>query len=230
MLRPYFLFPGMSDYPVIFQIQDQLCVVVGAGPVGLRKVRGLLAAGARVRLITSALPARDLQEVQLVLRPYRRGDLAGARLVFAATDDPVLNAAIAADAHAAGIPVNCADDPEHGDFTLPAVLRRGELTVAVSTGGGSPALAATLRDRLEDLLGPEWALVVELAAGLRRLWLTLPTDSEYNRQVLRRLIDRGLPQRMAAGDTAGADRLLAEVVGTGISLKTLGIRLPKGEP
>jgi len=220
----------MSDYPVNFQIQDQLCVVVGAGPVGLRKVRGLLATGARIRLITSASPGRDLQDVQLIQRPYRRGDLVGARLVFVATDDPVLNAAVAADARAAGIPVNRADDPEHGDFTLPAVLRRGELTVAVATGGGSPALAAAVRDHLEDFLGPEWALVAELATGLRRLWLTLPTDSEYNRQVLRRLIDRGLPQRLAAGDAAGADRLLAEVVGSGVSLETLGIRLPKGEP
>jgi len=216
----------MPDYPLQLNLQQRLCVVVGAGSVGLRKVEGLLAAGARVRLVSAALPEILPPALELVARPYRQGDLAGALLAFAATDDPQVNAAVAAEARAAGILVNRADDPAAGDFALPAVLRRGELTLTVATGGGSPALAALLREELAHQFGDEWAEVVELLAALRRKRLTVPPKGEYNREILRRLLRGGLPGLLAARDAAGADRLLGEIVGE--SLETLGIRLSKG--
>lgn len=219
----------MPDYPIQLQLKGRLCVVVGGGTVGLRKINGLLAAGARVRLITAEMPPALPADVELVLRPYRRGDLAGALLAFAATDDPQVNAIIADEARAAGILVNVAAASQQGDFALPAALRRGALTLTVATGGTSPALAALLRDRLAGQYGWEWASVLEVFAALRRKWLTLPPNGEYNAKILHRLLER-LPGLLAAGDTAAADGLLSEVAGAGMSLEALGIRLPKGKP
>ncbi|AMV73789.1 bifunctional precorrin-2 dehydrogenase/sirohydrochlorin ferrochelatase [Desulfuromonas carbonis] len=218
----------MPDYPLQLNLQQRLCVVIGAGRVGLRKVEGLLAAGARVRLVATVLPELLSPALELVARPYRNGDLAGALLAFAATDDPQVNAAVVAEARAARILVNRADDPAEGDFALPAVLRRGALTLTVATGGGSPALAALLREELAGQFGEEWAEVLELLGALRRKRLTVPPKGEYNREILRRLLRGGLPGLLAANDAAGADRLLGEIVGE--SLETLGIRLPKGKP
>lgn len=220
----------MPDYPVQLQLKDRLCVVVGGGSVGLRKIKGLLAAGARVRLIAQEPPAPPPDGVEVLVRPYRRGDLAGALLAFAATDDPQVNAAVAEEARAAGILVNVADDPQRGDFILPAVLRRGPLTLTAATAGASPALAALLRDRLAGQYGGEWEAVVAVIAALRRKWLTVSPNGEYNAEILHRLLEGGLPELLAAGDSAGVDGLLAEVAGAGISLEGLGIRLSKGKP
>ena len=201
----------MTDYPIQLQLSGRLCVVVGGGRVGQRKIAGLLAAGARVRLVTREAPEGLPAAVELVPRPFRPDDLDGALLAFAATDDPQVNAAVVRAARGAGILASRADDPEAGDFTLPAVLRRGELTLAVATGGTSPALAALLRERLEGEYGAEWQLVLEVVAALRRQRLTLPRKGEYNLEILRRLLAGGLPGLLAAGDLAGADRLLAAV-------------------
>lgn len=218
----------MADYPIILQLQDRLCVVVGGGAVGLRKVRGLLAAGARVRLVEPVAPGVLPEGVELVPRAYRDGDLEGACLAFAASGKRAVNAAVASEARRRGIPVNVADVPGEGDFTLPALLRRGELSVAVATAGRSPALAAALCARLGELLGPEWATVLEIAAALRRKRLTPRGKAEYNQPILRRLLEAGLPALIAAGDAAAIDRHLATLCGEGISLAQLGVRLPKG--
>lgn len=219
----------MSLYPLNLDLAGQLCVVVGGGEVGRRKLEGLLAAGARVRLIDPR-PQPVPAEVELCRRPYRNGDLAGAILVIAASDDQDVNAAVAADARAAGLLVNVVDTPAAGNIALPAVLRRGALSVAVASDGGSPALSALVRDRLAETLGPEWETVADIAAALRRKRLTVSPHPDYNREVLRRLIAAGLPERLAAGDLAAVDALLVEVCGVGTNLATLGIRIPKGMP
>jgi precorrin-2 dehydrogenase/sirohydrochlorin ferrochelatase len=220
----------MPDYPILLQLHERLCVVVGGGPVGRRKARGLVQTGARVRLIDykPAAPGEDLEGIEIVSRPYRPDDLEGAFLVFAATGEREVNAAVALEARRRGILFNVADAPGEGDFTLPALLRRGELTVAVSTGGQSPALAALIRDRLSGILGPEWATVLEIAAALRQKRLTLQGKTEYNQAILRRLLDGHLPELIAGGKTAGIDRLLKTLFGEGFSLAELGIHLPKG--
>jgi precorrin-2 dehydrogenase/sirohydrochlorin ferrochelatase len=120
-----------------------------------------------------------------------------------------------------------ADAPAAGDFTLPALLVRGDLTVSVSTGGSSPALAALVRDHLSGTLGPEWSTVLEIAAALRRKRLTLGKKTEYNRAILRRILDGGLPALIARRNTAGIDHLLETLFGEGFSLAELGIHLPK---
>jgi precorrin-2 dehydrogenase/sirohydrochlorin ferrochelatase len=159
-------------YPILVDLAGRPVVVVGGGAVAERRVHGLLAAGARVRVVSprvgeglGALAARG--EVSVEPRPYRTGDLAGAALAVAASDDPEANRLVAADGRAAGVPVNRADDADGGDVTVPAVLRRGDLTVAVATSGRTPGLAGALRRRLEGDFGPEWAELVELLAADR---------------------------------------------------------------
>lgn len=220
----------MADYPILLQLNERLCVVVGGGSVGLRKVQALLQAGARVRLIDPE-PAPSLEafaDVEIIRRPYRPGDLGGASLAFAATGERDTNAAVVREARQRSIPVNTADAPEECDFTLPALLRRGELTVAVSTGGRSPALAALVREHLAGTLGPEWATVLEIAAALRRKRLTLRGKSEYNQAILRRLLAADLPVLVAERNAASIDRLLKSLFGEGFSLAELGVHLPKG--
>jgi len=106
--------------------------------------------------------------VEVRRRPYREGDLEGAFLAFAATDRREVNAAVAWEAQERGIPVNVADEPSEGDFVLPSTLRRGQLQVAVSTGGASPTLAQRIRLELEDIFGYEWAGVVKALHRARR--------------------------------------------------------------
>jgi len=220
----------MPDYPISLQLKDRLCVVVGGGPVAIRKARGLLEAGAKVRLVApeSAVTAEQLPALEFIQRSYRAGDLEGACLAFAATDDRRVNAEILREARQRGILVNVADAPGTGDFAVPALLRRGDLTVAVSTAGGSPALAGLLRDRVAENLGPEWSTVIAIAAALRQKRLTLQGKSEYNQPILRRLLDGGLPGLIASGDAPAVDRLLQTLFGEGCSLAQLGIRLTKG--
>jgi siroheme synthase-like protein len=150
------------------------CLVVGGGPVAERKVAGLLEAGARLTVVSPAVTARladwaRAERIRLIGREYAASDLVGHSVVFVATDDGRVNADVARDARAAGVLVNAADDPAHCDFILPAVLRRGELTVAVSTGGASPALARTVRDELDAYLDREdYAALARVAADARR--------------------------------------------------------------
>jgi precorrin-2 dehydrogenase/sirohydrochlorin ferrochelatase len=156
-------------YPVNLVLAGRRCVVVGGGAVAARKVEGLVAAGADVLVIAPAIEARLRQSgARLVERAYRRGDLDGAWLAIAATNDPEVNRAVHADAEKGRVWINAADDPPACSFTLPAVVRRGPVMVTVSTSGHSPALAGWLRGQVAAQLGPE----VGILAG----WLSEARD------------------------------------------------------
>jgi len=163
----------MRYYPICVDMAGRACLVVGGGVVAERKASGLLESGARVTVVSPAITARleawaHEGQIRVIRRGYEPGDLADQSLVFVATDDGVVNAAVAADARAAGVLINAADDPAHCDFILPAVLRRGALTVAVSTGGASPALSRAVRDELETHFDREdYASLLEVAADAR---------------------------------------------------------------
>ena len=161
-----------SYYPVFLDLTDHRCLVVGGGPVAEGKVEGLLAAGARVTVVSPTVTARLAgwaAEGRLLLhsRAYRAEDLGGHRVAFVATDDAEVTRAVAAEARARSIWVNAADEPARCDFILPSVIRRGRLVVAVSTGGASPAAARAIREELEGYLSAEHAALVELAAEAR---------------------------------------------------------------
>jgi len=216
----------LSGYPIILELSDRLTVVVGAGPVGCRKARGLLAAGARVRLVSIDPAALPLPAgVELRRKVFAAEDLDGAALAFAATGDATVDAAIVAAARTRGIPVNAAAAPAAGDFTLPAVLNRGDLLLAVATHGGSPALARLVRDRLAAAYGPEWGLVVEVVGRLRTRKLTESPSETYNSEILEQLLAAGLPQLLADRQAATVDRLLTRVCGVELSLAQLGLDL-----
>lgn len=220
----------MADFPILFRLEGRLCLVVGGGAVGLRKSRALREAGAAVRLVDPAAGEGEiLSGFEVLRRPFLPEDLDGVVLAFAATADRHVNAAVAREARRRGIPVNVADAPEEGDFTLPAVGRRGKITLAVGTGGESPALARLLRDRLSAGVGPEWETVLALAAALRRKGLTPSRKPAYNFEVLCSLLADGLAEMLAGGDLEGIDRLLAAHLDEGISLAELGIHMPEGK-
>jgi precorrin-2 dehydrogenase / sirohydrochlorin ferrochelatase len=157
------------DYPIMLDLTEVPVLVVGGGRIALRKIEGLLRAHAEVSVVAPRVIAdvHDLP-VSVEVRSYEPTDLDHVRLVITATDDPAVNAAVAADATARGIWVNSADDPSNCTFTLPAVARAGSVTVAVGTGGSSPALASHLRGELEKWLREIGAADAAVALAAQR--------------------------------------------------------------
>ena len=157
------------QYPVNLVLDGRSCLVVGGGKVALRKVEGLLACGGRVTVVAPSVDSevRAHAGVILVERAWQPDDLDHMWLVIAATDDPAVNSAVYAEGERRGVWVNGADDPANCSFTLPSVVRRGDLQVTVSTGGRSPALATWLRGRLEREIGPEYAVLLDILASER---------------------------------------------------------------
>ena len=147
------------DYPIMLDLTDVPVLVVGGGRIAQRKVEGLLRSHAKVTVVAPEIAdATRTLPVRFVERAYEPSDLDHVRLVITATDQAAVNAAVAADATRRGIWVNSADDPANCTFTLPAVARDGDVTVAVGTGGSSPALASHLRGEIE-------AWLAEIGAG-----------------------------------------------------------------
>jgi len=199
----------MKTYPIMLDLRGKLAVVVGAGPVGLRKVEGLREVGARVLLVARDVAGKALPEgVEVRVEPYRAEMLAGAALVFACTDQPDLNALIAADARAAGAMANVADVPDECDFYAASVVRDGDVVLAVGSGGASPGLAAWLRRRIAGQLPPrigEFAAVLEsLRADVRD---AMPDDSRRRMRLMKQLVsDDTYEDFLAAGPQAVRDR------------------------
>ncbi|MDH3454084.1 MAG: bifunctional precorrin-2 dehydrogenase/sirohydrochlorin ferrochelatase [Desulfuromonadales bacterium] len=219
--------PTVSGYPIIFDLTDRLCVVVGAGSVGCRKARDLLTAGARVRLVSTTPPFDNSlsNQVDLQIKAFEPNDLDNAVLAFAATGTDQVDREVCAAAKARSIPINCAASPADGDFQLPATLRRGDLLLAVATNGRSPALARALRDRLAGDFGPEWADIVEILGRLRTRKLTDKCEKTYSYKVLDKLLASGLAEHVAAGHTTEVNTLLARILDEAISLEDLGLAL-----
>ena len=163
----------MRYYPVFLDIAGKPVVVIGGGKVALGKARGLLEAGAEVTVVSPDLHPElkaliSTGRLKHVQREYAPGDLEGHLLAFVATDDRSVNAAVAREGRERGVWVNAVDDPPNCDFVMPGVVRRGDLIVAVSTSAGSPAMARKMREELESFLTEEHALMLELAAEVRR--------------------------------------------------------------
>ena len=169
----------------------QQAVVIGGGSVAGRKVEGLLAAEFQVRVISPELTPKlqslvSCGAIEFVQRPYQYGDLKNIFLVIAATNDPTTNQTVWAEAVERKCLINVVDDPQHSNFILPAVLKRGEMNIAISTGGGSPALARRLRERFEGLIGSEYGTLTDVLAELRpELIAAFPTGETRLKAALR---------------------------------------------
>lgn len=188
----------MPDYfPAFLDLRERPCLVVGGGAIGERKARELLACHARVTVVSPCLTA-ELQTLaqtdRLVwrARTFLRSDVRRCALVIAATGIPAVDTAVAAEARRRGVLVNAVDRPAQCDFIFGSILRRGELQIAVSTGGRSPALAREIRRRLEPMFGPEYAELVE-QVGRERAHARLRASTAV--------------RRLAAGETVVARAL-----------------------
>jgi precorrin-2 dehydrogenase/sirohydrochlorin ferrochelatase len=200
--------------PLVLNLTGRLGVVVGGGPVGQRKADALLGAGAAVRLVCLE-PAAPALAARLDWRTeaYRPDHLDGAALVFAAAT-PEVNRRVVADARARGVWVNSATDPESSDLFLPATVRRGDFVIAVSTGGGSPALAAEVRRRLEELFDATFGEWVALLAELRPTILACVADDARRRDLFVRLSGWEWLERLRRdGPDVVRKAMLAEVDG-----------------
>lgn len=173
-------------YPLFLNIGDRKCVVVGGGPVALRKVKALLERGAKVTVVSPDLCPELSQlvesgEIQVHYREYRTGDLTGALVAIAATNESDTNLKVAREARTAAILVNVVDDTDSSDFILPSYVRRGDVTIAISTGGRSPALARKIRTELEKIFGDEYAslalLIDEVRAEVKRQGIKVNGDA-----------------------------------------------------
>lgn len=218
----------MRYFPINLDIRDRPVIVVGGGDVAARKCAALLAAGARVTVIAPELDERlwtmhECGEIVHLARGFAPGDLTGAFLAFAATDSPEVNRAVAEEARARGVLADIADAPELGAFTLPAVMRRGDLQIAVSTGGKSPALARRIRRELETRYGPEFETALGLLGAVREKLLTDKGNSAYNKKLFNELVDHDLPTLIRNRSTAEVDHLLTELFGPGYTMAELGV-------
>lgn len=183
-----------SLYPLFLDLSGRRCVVVGGGAVGARKVAALLEAGAEVRVVSPALGEElatlaEAGRIEAVREPYTPEHLDGASLVFACTNSGDVNAQVVQDAKARNILVNAADAAAQGDFITPAVVRRGELSLAV-TASGFPMLAARVARELETHFGPEYSAFVELLHGTRRTVKEATPEPAARRAALSAVIER----------------------------------------
>jgi precorrin-2 dehydrogenase/sirohydrochlorin ferrochelatase len=197
----------VRTYPVNLVVEGRPVLVVGGGSVAVGKVAGLLEAGAVVTVVApSVVEEIEAMGVAVERRPYRAGEAAGYRLVVSAVDDTAVSQQVHDDAETAGVWVNSADDPDRCSFTLPSVVRRGDLVVSVSTGGRSPALARWLREQLGESIGPEHEQLLDLLAAERDRMQAAGETTQVSGW--RTALESGMLERLRVGDVAGAQELL----------------------
>jgi len=199
-------------YPIFLDLEDKPCVVVGAGRTAIRKIEGLLACGASVRVIAPHAEERvealaRAGTILLKKRAFRPGDTEHARLVIAATDDPDVNRSAAQDAEQHGALYNVVDAPDLCSFFVPATLRRGDLCLAISTGGRSPALARKLREELERTYGEEYGELVQLLGEVREtVQDRFREEPERRKAIFHQLVRSDLLMLLRAGKREEARR------------------------
>jgi precorrin-2 dehydrogenase/sirohydrochlorin ferrochelatase len=216
----------MKYYPVYLDIRNQPCLVVGAGAVGTRKVHTLLDCRAAVTVVSpdisySVAALAKENRITSKQRPYQSSDLEGMFLVIGATDNRELNRTIHDDARKVGKLCNIADQPDLCNFILPSVIDRGDLIIAISTSGKSPAFAKKLRKQLEAQFGPEYAELLKLMGAVRKILLKQTHDPEAHRRIFDNLLDQGLLEYIRNNDKPCIDNMLESILGPGHKLDQL---------
>ena len=216
----------MRYYPVYLDIQNRKCLVVGGGSVGTRKVMTLMDCGASVTVVspdftTQLFQLADTRAIKLKKRPYRSSDIDGMFLVIGATNNEELNRQISEDAQRLNKLCNIADRPEACNFILPSFINRGDLIIAISTSGKSPALSKKLRKDLENEFGQEYAEFLRLMEVIRQRLLSKNRDSKTHKYLFEQLISRGLIEMIKNQKEEEINSLLFEILGNGFEFEAL---------
>ena len=220
----------MKYYPIFLDLSTHPCLVVGGGTVAERKVETLLSAQGKVTVISPTLTPQLLvwakdHLITVFQRSYRPGDLEGFALVFAATDDAELHEQIATEARATRIFLNVVDQPAFCSFIVPAIVSRGDLTLAVSTGGASPALARKIRQDLEQRYGPEYDVTLCVLARVREWVAKSQLTAAERRRLFTTLVESPLVEYVRERQIEKVNALLQQTLGKSCTLEGLGLSL-----
>jgi len=216
----------MSFYPVFIQLENKKVVVVGGGNVAYRKVLALLECGAVIHLAGRAL-TRDLrkmveqEEIHFLGQEFRDEFLVGAFMVIAATDDKDLNHHISTCARKKGVLVNAVDQPPDCDFIVPSILKRGDLQIAISTSGKSPALARRIRKGLETQFGPEYETFLAMMGRLRKEILSLGLSQEENSRIFQKIVDADFLENFSDVSRQRMEAYLMNILPKQVNLENL---------
>jgi len=205
-------------YPVYIEMRAQPCTVIGGGKIAEGKVDGLLAVQAQVTVIAPELTPHlqqlaEQKQITYIPRKYQSGDLSGAFMVICATDQAEINHQVWQEASANHQLVNVVDDTSRCNFIAPSILRKGDLTIAISTSGKAPALAVRLKERLQRELGSEYERFLELAGKLREPLAHYIPDFETRKALWYQLVDSEILDVLARGDEVSAKDIISQVVG-----------------
>src|SRR5688572_15231447 len=208
----------MTYYPVYLQLHEQPCTVIGGGKIAEGKVDGLLAGGARVKVISPDLTPhlQDLvtqNKIEYIAREYQHGDLSGAFMVICGTDKAEINRQVWEEGSANRQLVNVVDDTPRCNFIAPAILRKGDLTIAISTAGRAPAIAVRLKEQLQAQIGPEYERFLQLAGELRKPLAQHVPDFERRKELWYELVDSDALDLLARGDEPAAVERISQVIG-----------------
>jgi precorrin-2 dehydrogenase / sirohydrochlorin ferrochelatase len=213
-------------YPVNLKLHNKICVIVGGGVVASRKVDSLLLCGAQVRVVSPEV-CRKLQlmaeegKIHWIQRSYESDDLAEAFLVITATDNHKVQCRVVSEAQERNILLNVVDDPSACTFQVPATVRRGEFLLAVSTGGGSPALSAKIRREIEILYGPEYGEFVALLAGVRQQIVADGGTQRSHKNVFEKLLESNILPNIKEQDWSEVYNELTEILPESINIKEI---------
>jgi len=201
-------------YPIYLDVKDKKCVIVGGGKVAYRKVCSLKEAGAEVVVVSpeTCPEIADKKDIALIKKDYDENILDGALLVIAATDNESVNKKVSLDARKRNIIVNVVDHPELCSFIVPSTINRGDLCISISTGGASPAVAKSIREKLEDVFGSEYEEYLNLLTKMRSIAMSDIKNSAKRRKVLRRLAEKDILNIVKNNGVTEAEARMREIM------------------
>ena len=207
----------MSFYPVCIELEGKTALVVGGGRVAQRKVETLMKFGASIQIVSRELTNKlkelvESKEIHHIGEEFRDEHLDGAFLVIAATDDERLNRKISESAQKRHLLINAVDQPSDCNFIVPSIVNRGDLLIAISTSGKSPALAKKLRKELEVQFGGEYETFLTLMGCLREEILSMGLSQDEKSRIFNAIVDSDILQSLAQGDMAGVESTLKRIL------------------
>ncbi len=204
-------------YPMMMNLKERHCLVVGGGDVAARKIEMLVSCGAKVKVVApeidhSLKPLLENGSVNHLKGEYEKSQIDGVVLVIAGTDNEAVNRAVYEDASSKGVPVNVVDVPDLCSFIVPSVVERGDLLIAISTSGKSPAFSKQIRKELQKKFGPEYAEMLKLMGEVRKLVIEAEPNLDKRMKILSEIANSDILERIKGGETFSAKKVLETAV------------------